>query len=298
MKKSVWTFLGVFLCSPALVLAGVGASWLKVPVAPRSAALGEATVAWPGARDAAWVNPAGLALAQPQGISFAHGRWIADIRSTAFEGRNRTARGTWLLFGNIVNVPGLERRVTASSEPLGTFSVHQLQAGAGFGTVFRGAVAVGLSAKWIYEKIHLVDGGTVALDLGLATAKPAAGFRLGVSVQNLGPGYKLGNDTVDLPTVLSAGLNRSFGIFGRQEAVRTWLAWRQIRGEGGHLALGAELHLPSGLDLRAGYQTGYESRGLSVGGGLRLGRATLDYALVPFQQDLGQAHLVSLGYRL
>ncbi len=287
----------MFLLAPAVVFAGVGASWLKVPVAPRSAALGEATVAWPVLGDAAWVNPAGLAGAR-QGVGFVHGRWIADIRSTAFEGRKRTARGTLLLFGDVVNVPGLERRVTASAEPLGTFSVHQLQAGAGFGSVFRGAVAVGLAAKWIYEKIHLVDGGTVALDFGVATVKPVAGFRLGASIRNLGPGYKLGSDTVDLPATVSVGLNRNVGLLGRADALRAWMAWRKIRGEDSHFALGAELRLPGGLDLRAGYQSGYESRGVSLGAGLRLGRARLDYALVPFQNDLGQAHLVGLGYRL
>ena len=298
MKKLVQIVLVVALAGATSAYGGVGASWLKIPVGVTSAALGEAAVAHPLGEDAAWLNPAALALLRQSSAGFGHARWIADVRSSAVEAQLVTARGNLLLFGNVLTVPGLERRVIASTAPLGTFDAHQVQAGAGFGRVFGGRLALGVAAKWVYEKIHLVDGGTVALDLGATTVVPTFGLDFGVAVRNLGPGYGLGNDTVELPTVVSAGVSRGMSLWGRPEGLRGWLAWRHIRGEGSHVALGAQVGVVTGLNLRLGYQTGYETRGLSLGVGLHLGRVRFSYALVPFREGFGEAHLASFAYRL
>jgi hypothetical protein len=50
--------------------------------------------------------------------------------------------------------------------------------------------------------------------------------------------------------------------------------------------------------LRFGYQTGIDTRGFSAGMGIRYSIVTIDYAYVPFSLQVGNSHLISIGFDL
>jgi hypothetical protein len=61
---------------------------------------------------------------------------------------------------------------------------------------------------------------------------------------------------------------------------------------------GGEYLIKEVLYLRAGYQTGYDNRGLSAGAGFVYKEFRIDYAFVPYQSDLGNSHRFSLTYSI
>ena len=52
------------------------------------------------------------------------------------------------------------------------------------------------------------------------------------------------------------------------------------------------------IALRAGFQTGYDARGLTLGTGIARGIVRVDYAFAPTQYDLGSTHSISLSIQL
>jgi hypothetical protein len=63
-------------------------------------------------------------------------------------------------------------------------------------------------------------------------------------------------------------------------------------------ALGTEFTFASTVAVRAGYQSGSEGRGLSLGGGVRYGIFSLDYAYSKLATALGNGHTIALGLAL
>ena len=68
---------------------------------------------------------------------------------------------------------------------------------------------------------------------------------------------------------------------------------QKARGDDLTSHLGGEYQAGEHLRLRAGYQTA-ENRGLSAGLGLVVKHWIIDYAYVPFESGLGDAHWLSL----
>jgi len=64
------------------------------------------------------------------------------------------------------------------------------------------------------------------------------------------------------------------------------------------LNAGLELLLKQRLALRAGYQTGWDEKGVHAGLGLAFSRYAIDYAFVPFGADLGTSHRFSISLNL
>jgi hypothetical protein len=62
--------------------------------------------------------------------------------------------------------------------------------------------------------------------------------------------------------------------------------------------IGGELSIRSILFLRAGYRSGYDSKDLSAGAGFEKRNIRIDYAFLPFKNELGDSHIFSLTFSL
>jgi hypothetical protein len=68
-----------------------------------------------------------------------------------------------------------------------------------------------------------------------------------------------------------------------------------IAGQGGIESVGAELAHLSGAAVRAGLSVGDTESSFSVGAGWAVQSLRLDYAFVPFKNDLGDTHRLSFA---
>ncbi len=147
----------------------------------------------------------------------------------------------------------------------------------------------GISAGWLMEKIDIHRASTLVFGAGAAYYTD---FNLAAhaSVANIGGKVKFIEQEDDPPTIIRAGLGyRWLDLTVNADYVN-------VKSGDSHLHFGGEYLLEKMLFLRAGFQTGYDSRGFSAGAGFLYEGVRVDYAFVPYDSDLGNSHRFTLTY--
>ncbi|HNW58148.1 MAG TPA: PorV/PorQ family protein [bacterium] len=286
-----------------LQAAAVRAQWqsgfavLQIGTGARAAAMGEAFAAVAGDASAPFWNPAGAAGAGRFQAHLAHNEWIQEVSHDAAAVLFPIRSVTFGVHALVVSVPDIEQRYYPSEEPLSTFSAHDVVFGMTFARKFGENLALGGNLRYLNETILSEAASGYSVDLGLLCRTPLKAVTAGVVAQHLGATQEMVTQKITLPHTLRAGIAYALPL-GAADA--PWLLtadYVAIRHQQSHLQVGAEIRPLPKLALRAGYQTGYVSRDFSAGFGVHLGQIAIDYAWVPFQEELGRAHRfsVSLG---
>jgi hypothetical protein len=118
------------------------------------------------------------------------------------------------------------------------------------------------------------------------------GLILHGSAANLGPKYSMNSQKQDIPATYRLGAS-----FHRKEATVS-ADYVNIKSGDSHIHLGAEYLVQEMLYIRAGYQSGYDSRNFSAGAGFVYKNIRIDYAFVPYKYDLGSTHRFTATYAI
>ncbi len=268
-------------------------AFLKFGVGARSVAMGEAFVGLSDDVNALYWNPAGLRRLEGAEVTFMHNRWFQDI-SYEFFGVGRSfdshSLGVSLALNTVGDILYYEDGPTA--EPLGMFSSHDFLLGLTYARTLHQRLDLGITWKWVYEKIYTNTAKGWAVDLG-GIYRLTNWLSFGGTFQNLGPKLKFISQSFPLPTTLRAGMSLSLPQLSPSPLFTLDLV--KPRDNGLALHLGAEYTLMDALSLRAGYQKGYDEKSLSTGFGIKCWNYRIDYAWVPYGSDLGNTHRISLG---
>jgi hypothetical protein len=297
MNKSV-SILVILVLSAASAFAqgtSTSSSYLMLPLSARSAALGDATIADPRSFASSFLNPANLSSDGPATITFSHLQWIQDVK-TEFGGTSIPfAIGTFGFSVMNTNISGIEIR-EIPGPPAGTFSAHFATVQVSFARNLMRTVSVGGSVKYLYEKLYVDETTGYGIDFGALYRTPIDGLTAGASVTNLGALRGFRSQTSQLPSMgrIGGAYEFSLGTFGFTVNAA---AAKDLHVNDVHAQVGVETIYDSLLAIRLGYQSGYESRGLSAGFGLHYSLLQFDYAYLPFSLGLGDAHMFSLGFR-
>lgn len=271
---------------PATDLAAAGLPMLLLNSGSRGAALGDAMAAVPDV-DAASANPAALAAPGGRALALGHTAWIQDVQISNLALNSTTGRTVWGVAARLFQADDLERRTGPSMQPVGYFGVYEGAINLVLAHAWRPRVRLGASVLAIRQTVASEAANGAAVDLGvLCRIRPD--LQLGLAARHLGRMGELSQTATELPLTITGGM--SFSALPR---TLLSLQAQQARDAGLTLHAGVELALEQGLVVRAGYQTA-DSRGLSGGLGIKLGAWNLDYAYVPFDSGLGQAHRLGL----
>lgn len=264
------------------------ASFLATDVGARAAAMGGAWTAIPeGAAGLAW---------NPGGLGFLERGEIAGLHLESPFGENYEYAGLVRPVGQRWGV-GLSGIVIRSEDairdefstgPSFTNASYAITLGAG--RRLTEGLSVGLSAKYVHERLAGVTAGAAALDAGLLWRRGA--WSAGAAVLNYGTDIRFIALESPLPLRLRLG---------------TAYAWRRLRfaldaifateTEPGY-GLGAEYAVIPALVLRGGYRVNFDGRGASgatAGAEFRLDDLAARYAYVPFS-GLGASHRIEVAY--
>jgi len=236
-----------------------------------------------------YYNPAGSVKAGKYAVGFMHNEWIDDIRSEylAFVYRpDKVAIGASVLYNSVGDI---ERRESATTEPLSLFDAQEVAAGITAGFFISPDFSIGLTGKIIYEKIDVASGTAFALDIG-GYYEFISDLHIGLSVTNLGSKIKLEEQEDDLPTTVRAGGAYQYRTF------RFGLTMVTPTDDQAHFHVGGETLISEILTLRAGYASGYDVRDVAFGFGVKHKFASIDYAYTPVSSDLGDSHRFSLTF--
>jgi hypothetical protein len=288
-------------------LGGQAAPFLNWPADARTASMAQAGVASVSDVNAADLNPAGLAevggeqfsLNQAflfQGSDLENAAAAMGVLQQAAVGLNVT----YLNVGSVDASTYSGGVVTAA----GSFNPYYYSVGLTYAQdVFYG-LDLGANLKLVGQNIDNAAASTGALDLGAQYdfgryLDALQGFRVGTSVQDLGPQLA----GADLPTTWRIGASYKLPVMDLRNSllvnadaqVPVLANWGQTS-----FSVGAELRYGRFLSLRAGYQylpdyggvTGLT--GITAGAGFGMNWWQVDYAWVP-EGDLGLADQFSFS---
>jgi len=272
-----------------------GLAALQIGVGARAAAMGEAFNAVADDAASAFWNPAGQVWLPKRQAHFTHTEWFQDVQQNAVSvvfPHNKIAFGIHALLNS---VSGIEQRIYPTEEPLSTFSAHDFILGLTVAKKFADKLAIGCNLRYLNEKIYIESASGFTIDAGLQIRAPVKGLTAGMSLQHFGATGKLKTEKIRLPKTARLGV--TFQLPSSWVKMNWLFAadYVHIFDQGDACNFGTELRPWPLLALRLGYQAGYDTHDISAGFGVKLGSFLLDYAYVPFRQDLGTSHRFSFS---
>lgn len=290
----LYTFLTVSFINAESNAGNNGLAFLKIGAGGRAAGMGEAFTAVTNDASATYWNPAGIMLLNHGQFIFTHNKWFQDVSNNfgavTFK-IGKTSVGVSYISNNI---SGIETRLIPSTEPLSTIEAHDLMIGLSLARNYNENLSIGVTLKYLYEKIYLNTAHGGALDVGIHYKLPFNGLSFGAVIQNIGVMSEFKDEAIQLPVIMKGGL--AYKLFSTSAIPFLVSAdVLQIIDDSFHVNIGGEIVLRKQLALRAGYLTGYDERSMQAGFGLMLSRYIVDYAYVPFSSDLGNSHRVAFG---
>jgi len=285
-----------------------GAQFLKIPVGPRAAAMAGAVVSNSDDASSLFWNPAGIVGVKSGALFAAHADWWATVKlNHAAYVQSFDDIGSFGVSVTVLSMDAME--VTTEDDPEGTgqtFDAQDVMIGASYARRLTTEFSVGVTAKYIQQRIWNESASGVAFDVG---TQYRIGFRdltIGMSMSNFGAnmtyaGRDLSVDyTVDpnnsnvrlapaslaaeefpLPLYFQVGISMSpytsenFSVLLAADVAHPNDNQERVN-------VGAEVTVLGQLFFRGGYRFGYdiEKATMGVGVALPLGSVSLtaDYA--------------------
>ncbi len=293
--------LGPWLAPRPAAADPAGFAFLEVPAGARASALAGAYASLAQGAEAVFWNPAGLQGTHGVELAATHVELFQGLRDDQFAIAGRRWGGGLAASVRAQYTEAIPER-DAIGNLIGTFGSHDLEFALGYGRALAPGLTLGANVKYVRERIANASAATYAFDLGAGWEPGPAGLKIGFAAQNLGPAAAFTIDgekgaPVPLPAAFQPGVSYAVAL-SPTLALGGALETRLTRGRSGVGLIGAELSAPAaGAALRLGWRANDNASSLCVGAGYTLSSVRLDYAFVPFNDDLGDTHRFSLAAR-
>jgi len=269
-----------------------GLSFLKTGVGAREISMGEAVSSITDDGTSVYYNPARLFNGANNNVTLMHNASVADY-TVDYIG----AKVSWTKFAfgigvHSASVSDIEIR-NAPGALIDKFSSRDLSIGLSLAYKINPNISIGVTPKFLYEKIYIDESSGMAFDFGANFTKE--NINVSFVVANVGSVNEMKNEVTKLPTYVRFGGSYRTGkgnlsyLFGAD-------GFKVMDGGTFHLHTGAEVGYKEIVFLRAGYQTQYENKSFTAGVGLKYKGLNLDYAFVPYKNEFGSSNSFSLGF--
>jgi len=154
---------------------------------------------------------------------------------------------------------------------------------------------LGVNAFLIYEKIDFESSLGMGFDVGYSHKTNLKGLTVGADLLSLGTSTKMAEEKVEMPTTFDVYSNYSYEmndlIINPEVKVIYFLEEENVRTN-----LGTSFLIRKILDVRFGYKLNYDSESYSAGIGVKVKKVNFDYSYLPFDNELGNVHMVGVSY--
>lgn len=288
------------------------ANFLKIGVGGKAVAMGDAFTAIADDPSALYWNPGGLGFQDDIAVHFTYTNWILDTKHN-FLGVVLPMHGVGTVGLSIISFSSGDIEETTIYKPHGTgrvFNTSDLSLGLSFSRQLTDRYSVGITAKYLSEKLALESASSVALDIGsVFIVSYKYNVRMGIVLANFGGNMKM--DGLDLETSVTTDNNKQ--VEARLKtyswplplSFRVGLATDVISTDFHRLTLAADVYDPrdfkarenlgfeyaikSMFFIRGGYKIGYDEDSFSAGVGFNysvkgVGKLLFDYSF----SDMGR----------
>lgn len=274
-----------------------GLSFLKFGFGARNIAMGDAGTALSNDLTTLFYNPAKLAASDNSEVLIMHNEWIQDVSSEVIGVKTEFWNIPFALGFNLTSANDLEFR-TQPGEPRTKFDVNYFFGSLSTAFNVTEEIAFGASVKYLYEGLINDEANGVGLDFGVSYLLPYKGITASAVLKNVGSMSALRNEETKLPTEFRFGTAYNFNLEKLKLDVTAGVEYQKYTDtDDNHFNFGGEAFYDRLIAFRAGYQTGFESKGFTAGVGLMWGSLKFDYAFLPFSLGLGNANLFSLQFK-
>lgn len=298
-RKTVLLAAVLFMTMTTFASAGEpgssGFTFLRLGNGARAGGMGEAFTAVADDATSIYWNPAGMAGVEEVELNLTHTEWLMDIRFEQVTVVNEMWGGaagisfTGLYYGSIDRY-GEYPTLT----PDGTFSPYDMAFSLGYAKDIIPNLALGAAFKIIYSKIDFESATGYAFDFGVTHRSKIEGLTLAASLLNLGPQTSFVEEKFYPPFQLRLG--GAYEI--RKEALHGGLILASDvvfpNDNDTKVHFGLEYTYERLLMVRFGYKSGYDVQGATMGAGIAWKSLRFDYAYMPIDFELGDAHRFSL----
>jgi hypothetical protein len=275
-------------------LGSVGAQFLKIPVGARAAAMGGAFMGAAGDASALFWNPAGIVQLRGGEVFASHTPWWASTRlSNAAVAYGIEGFGSFGLSFSLLTMDAMDVTTEVNPEGTGeTFDAQDLMIGLSFARHLTEDFSVGVTAKFVSQRIWNESATGIAFDIG---TQYRIGFRdltLAMSMTNFGPDMRY--DGRDLAVKYNpASINAQNRLIPAQLSGEDYplplgfqvgVSMTALEFDGASLLLavdavhpndnkerinvGGELAIIERFFLRGGYRFGYDIERATMGAGV------------------------------
>lgn len=245
-------------------------------------------------------NPAAANIDKINAISFNQNYWIfgTSINSLSYL---RSSRKLSFGIGYRYLDYGTLDGATDDGQPTGEFNPMDLIFTTGIGYRITPSHFVGINLSVLYEKIDIESALGGSADLGYHYLTPVKNFELAAVLKNLGKTNDLGTEDIDLPitgelSFIGKELNHYLGIkkvkLDSELKLLKYVDDDEIKAD-----LGIKAVVRKRLTLKAGYKFNHDTQSFSAGFGVTLRRIAIDYAYVPFSDDIDDVHMIQVGFK-
>jgi hypothetical protein len=269
-----------------------GAGSLQLPFLADGAALAESHAAGRVGIGSMNVNPALLWGSSSAEVRFTHSQWMADVRSQVLAAIIPSSDVVVGIALTNTSIPDVQIRETPGAA-IGSFAAHAFSARLTGALAISEELALGVTGKYLFEKIYVDQSTGFALDAGITYHSADLPVDVGAALTNIGSMNAFRSEDVQIPMALKIGIAREIDLLGINANVFAAYS-NELRISVSHVHAGIELDYSHALFLRAGYVSGYESRSVSAGLGVTYGFLRIDYSYIPFSY-LQDSHCISVG---
>ena len=172
MKKGIHSILLILLIfafhvADTYAAKTRGLSTMRVGIGGRAVGMGEAFTAVSTGALASFWNPAGLVGSKRNELVTAHNRWLFDVSSEFVSysmGRDKYAFGVSFYYADMGDIEA--RTFRNEADPIGIFGAHDLYLGFSYAQKLDERMDIGITMKYIYEKIFIESASGYGFDIG------------------------------------------------------------------------------------------------------------------------------------
>jgi hypothetical protein len=261
--------------------AGINsAAFLKVGVGARQVAMGSAVTSLNGDVNNMFWNPAGVALLnETMQASFTHNNWIAgleqEVAAVSYNLQDIGTIGVGFMTFGVSNIPAdrdygyTDPQLHAQEIDLvgsSTYDYQDLLLQATISRYITDNLTLGLSVKYINEKIDDQNATAIAFDLGSVYDIGVMGWSIGARINNLGSDIKFYDYASPIPLTFSIGTSLVPIEVGKSSVL---MAVDLVKPQDGqqYYYTGLEYNYDKMVFLRLGWKLNYSYYGL-IGDGI------------------------------
>ncbi len=293
IRKIFLSILIFYSLIPAQGTGNSGVAFLKLGSGSRNIAMGDLGIVAGNELNAVNYNPSILSILNKTQLTFSHNSLIQDLRSELFGGSFSAFGIPLAVMINTTSVSDIEIR-NIPGEAVSKFNANYFSAGLSGAVELLKNFHSGFTLKYLYENLYSDEASGYALDFGITYTGIAEGLTVGASLRNMGSMNKLRNEATKLPGDFRLGASYLLDFSSMKFIVNLLGGFQKfLDADDSHLHFGAEVNYDNFFFIRGGLISGYETKSVTTGFGIKLKSFNMDYAYVPFKYGLGDNHIIT-----